>query len=175
MTELVIGCGNKRDKLLIAEGSGEKFSNPTFLDIDESCNPDVVWNLNDRPLPFKDNSFDEIHAYQVLEHVGRQGDFIGFFEEWDEYWRILKPNGLILATVPTHDCYWTWGDPGHSRVINEGTLTFLDRGLYSEVGSSSRTDYRSVYSGDFKAVVIKRHDESAVLVFVLKAIKPTGD
>src|SRR6185437_13256763 len=88
-TELLLGCGNRRDKLLSLPEEAE-WSNLTTLDLDPQSNPDVIWDLNSLPLPFATAQFDEIHAYEVLEHLGRQGDWRGFFAEWNEYYRILK-------------------------------------------------------------------------------------
>ena len=90
MKELVLGSGHKSRKVLSSDKDKE-YKNAVTLDINPDCNPDVVWDLNERPLPFEDKEFDEIHAYEVLEHIGTQGDYRGFFEEFEEYYRILKP------------------------------------------------------------------------------------
>ncbi len=78
--ELVIGCGNSRVRIL-NEDNDEEFQNPTFVDIDPDCKPDKIWDLETLPLPFEDNEFDEIHAYEVFEHTGQQGDYEFFFEQ----------------------------------------------------------------------------------------------
>lgn len=121
----------------------------TSLDFNGKSNPDVVYDLNllhgngwpDR-LPFEDERFSEIHAYEVLEHIGKQGDFKGFFREFCEYWRILKPAGFLIATVPRKGGDWDLDDPGHTRVITERTLGFLTRKLYEDLGETATSDYR---------------------------------
>jgi SAM-dependent methyltransferase len=165
--ELLIGCGADRRKLLAQEGDSG-WHNLTTLDFNETVNPDVVWDLNELPLPFQDEEFDEIHAYEVLEHIGRQGDFITFFRQFEEFHRILKPGGHFFASVPCWDSIHAWGDPGHTRIINAGTLAFLERKNYGTEGSPM-TDYRSVYKADFE--VVGGQEKSERFFFVLKAIK----
>jgi hypothetical protein len=63
--ELLIGCGTNRDKRMGVAGQGE-WSGLVTLDIEPSLNPDVVWDLNDLPLPFEAGAFDEIHAYEQV-------------------------------------------------------------------------------------------------------------
>ena len=49
-----------------------------------------------RFLPFKDNSFEEIRAIHVLEHIPR----CGHDSFYDEIYRVLKPDGLFYVEVP---------------------------------------------------------------------------
>jgi SAM-dependent methyltransferase len=143
----------------------------TTLDIEPSHKTDVVWDLNDCPWPFYDDTFDEVHAYEVLEHLGQQGDAKSFFAHFGEIYRILKPLGFLGGSVPQWDDMWAWGDPSHRRVINEGSFTYLDRTKYAEqVGKTTMTDFRSIWHGDFTAEGLQR--ESGRLFFLLKAHKP---
>ena len=153
--ELLIGCGNKREKHLTWPEVPPVWQNLTTLDIDLDCKADVIHDLNVLPYPFEDESFDEIHAYEVLEHCGRQGDWRFFFAQFAEFHRILKPGGWFAATVPMWDSPWAWGDPGHTRVITKGSLAFLDRRGYEQVGSTSMTDYRSVWPYSFETAAGK--------------------
>ena len=118
--QLLIGCGSRRVNL-----TGRVWEELVTLDINPAHDPDVLHDLTVLPLPFRDDEFDEIHAYEILEHTGQQGDYRFFFAQFQEFWRILKPDGLFIATVPHWQGLWAWGDPGHTRVINEGTLVFL--------------------------------------------------
>lgn len=168
--ELLIGCGNDRRKKIKGEKLAEEWTELVTLDWDASCKPDVVHDLNITPYPFADNTFDEIHAYEVLEHVGRQGDFRFFFRQFEEFWRILKPGGYFVATVPLWDSKWAWGDPGHTRVINDGSLVFLSQKEYElQVGKTAMTDYRHCYKADFEIMATVEQNE--MFGFVLKAIK----
>ena len=170
--ELLIGAGTNHDKRVTLPGEGiEKgWTDLTTLDMDETLQPDVVWNLEDLPYPFEDNLFDEIHAYEVLEHTGAQGDFRFFFKQFTEFWRILKPGGHFCATVPMWNSPWAWADPGHRRIISADTLVFLSQDEYKvQVGKTAMADYRYWWKGDFK--LIAKSEEQGVLGFVIQAIK----
>lgn len=167
--ELLIGCGHRRQKI-VRTPAGPDWLSLTTLDFNPDVKPDIVHDLRVRPLPFEPNSFDEIHAYEVLEHFGSQGDFLELFADFSEYWRLLKPNGFFCGTVPAEGTKSQWGDPGHCRTINEMTLAFLSQKAYAEVGKSPMTDYRWIYKVDFEPVFVQVQQES--LCFVLRAIKP---
>lgn len=168
--ELLIGCGNNRSKKVRHGDLSEDWKNLTTLDIDPDSKPDVLHDLNVLPYPFGDNEFDEIHAYDTLEHFGRQGDWRGFFAQFSEFYRILKPDGVLIATVPMWDSPWAWGDPGHTRVITRGSVLFLDQKFYEdEVGKTNLTDYRHVYQGCLRLVAENEMEHQ--YGFILQAIK----
>lgn len=171
MAELLIGCGGKREKRLSRVGF-EKWSDLTTLDINVAHDPDIVHNLERLPYPFSDDAFDEVHAYEVLEHTGRQGDWRFFFAQFSELWRILEPGGHLFATCPSQRSSWAWGDPGHTRIVSPQSLVFLCQPQYTaQVGVTPMTDYRDVYSADFD--VVHSADEGSAFSFVLQAVKPS--
>jgi hypothetical protein len=117
-----------------------------------------------------DDSFDEIHAYEVLEHIGAQGDYKAFFAQFTEFHRILKPGGLFFATCPSFVSMWAWGDPSHTRVLTSGTLSFLSQAEYAkQVGVTPMSDFRYLYKADFVPRFV--HEDQESLRFVLEAIK----
>lgn len=176
--ELLIGCGNKRVKEISITDSLE-FQNVTTLDIDPTTNPDIEHDLNVLPYPFEDNTFDEIHAYEVLEHTGQQGDWRWFFAQWSEFYRILKPDGQFYGTSPIWNSMWAWGDPGHSRVIQPESLIFLDQDQYArQIGTTPMTDYRHVWKGDFLplgmgVMAVPEGQRPVRWYYALKAVKPS--
>lgn len=160
--QLLLGCGKNKKKRVTYKDSNFEWDNVITLDYDERCNPDVLWDLRYLPLPFQDGEFDEIHAYEVLEHVGKQGDFKLFFAQFTEFHRILKPGGRMFITVPRSDGIWAWGDPGHTRVLNEGTFAFLDQDMYNE--NDTMTDYRDIYSCSFKCLLATKDKDTLVII-----------
>jgi len=167
--ELLIGCGSNHTKRLSADGT-KVWSNLTTLDYNDDHNPDVCWNLFHFPLPFGDGEFDEIHAYEVLEHLGRQGDYQLFFAQFSEFWRLLKPNGHFLATCPSRNSVWAYGDPSHTRIMQLEQLVFLSQREYKEqVGKTPMSDFRNIYKADFETVF--QEDDGETIRFVLQAIK----
>lgn len=166
--ELLLGCGSSRIKKLHQQGRPD-WAGLVAIDIEARHNPDVVHDIN-LPLPFDADSADEIHAYEVLEHCGSQGDYKFFFNQWSDFWRVLKPNGVFLGTVPRPTSVWAWGDPSHTRVIPKESFIFLSQPNYAQVGKTAMSDFRSIYKADFD--VIHLHEHADVLEFALRAIKP---
>lgn len=186
--ELLLGCGNSREKRVIPGELGEfnpqlrEWQNLTTLDIDPDCEPDIVFDLcrlewqgiprdRHRTEEMPPNTFNEIHAYEVLEHVGEQGHYKLFFAQFREFWRVLKPDGYFCATVPDYRSVWAWGDPSHTRVINMGTLVFLSKAQYAQqVGKTAMSDFRSIM-GDMDFSIIRARVTGEQMEFVLRAIK----
>lgn len=176
MRALLIGCGGKRDRRILVDGI-EEWDELVTLDRNPAHKPDHVHDLEVLPYPFDDGEFDEIHAYEVLEHTGQQGDAGFFFSQFEEFWRILKPGGALAASVPHWASRWAWGDPSHKRVITEGTLVFLDQEEYEkQVGETPMTDFRDIYKADFKTdmVAVRQVEKDAYFFFVLRARKGNG-
>lgn len=169
--ELLIGCGQRREKLMHYKGH-EQWEGLVTLDMNPDHKPDVFWDLYSIPLPFEEDQFDEIHAYEVLEHTGAQGNYGFFFRQWSDFWRILKPGGRFFATCPSYKSVWAWGDPSHTRVLQAAQLSFLSQAVYSaEVGKTPMSDFRHIYKADFNLVGCMEDNET--LRFVLQAVKPS--
>ena len=169
MKQLLLGCGVDRTKRLMAEGDDKEWSELTTLDYDPDVKPDVEWDLNKIPWPFEGDTFDEVHAYEVLEHFGQQGDWRAFFMHFGEIWRILKPGGKLYATVPMWDSPWAWGDPGHTRIITKDSLIFLDQRNYERTSDTPMTDYRGIWKANFEPLAIQETEHR--FGFVLRAVK----
>lgn len=167
--ELLIGCGSSTIKKITVTGH-ENFNKLTRLDNNSDHNPDIVWDLRQHPLPFENDTFDEIHAYEVLEHLAQQGDYKFFFAEFSEYWRILKNKGLFFLSVPDRNSVWAWGDPSHTRIIQAENFVYLDQDEYTrQVGVTAISDFRYIYKADFKRVFSEVKD--GTLSVVLQAYK----
>lgn len=169
MRELLIGCGHSRVKRIHLTGE-EAWGDLTTLDSNPACKPDVLWDLNNIPLPFTFDTFDRISAFEVLEHCGKQGDWKFFFDQFADLYRIIKPGGFLLATCPHHGSPWAWSDPSHTRIIALESLVFLDQDAYEQVGKTAMSDFRDYYKANWKLVSDHLY-ENGVQCFILQAIK----
>ncbi len=151
MKELLLGCGKNRGKQFTLNGHST-WDDLVTLDCEQSHHPDVLWDLDSLPYPFHDAEFDEIHAYEVLEHCGRQGDWRFFFGQWSEFHRILKDGGYFVGTVPLPESIWAWGDPSHTRIIPLVQLEFLSQKHYDGVGETTSSDFRAHWKGNFDLI-----------------------
>jgi SAM-dependent methyltransferase len=59
-----------------------------------------VLQLTDATLPFEPGTFDLVTMLDVLEHIDDDLGMLG------EVFRVLKPDGLLLATVPAYRFLW---------------------------------------------------------------------
>jgi SAM-dependent methyltransferase len=170
MRELLIGCGNSRVKKLTFDATLE-WDELVTIDHDPNCGADIVHDLDVTPWPVDADQFDACHAYEVLEHLGQQGDFKAFFRHFGEIYRVLKDGGILFATVPAWDDVWAWADPSHTRVIAPETLVFLDQTEYvKQVGITPMTDFRWLWKGDFELAACERKGGHHWIA--LKAHKP---
>lgn len=83
-------------------GAGHKHM-PGFVNVDLAGNwstiePDIAADIT-QPLPFPDDSADEIHSYHCVEHFWRW-KIQGILREWR---RVLKPGGLMVLECPCLD------------------------------------------------------------------------
>lgn len=164
--QILLGCGNSRVRKL---GEGD-WSNLVTLDLNPSCGADVIHDMESLPLPFADNSADEIHAYEVLEHQSRQGDWRFFFDQFSDFWRVLKHGGKLYLTVPSPLGPWALGDPGHCRIIHPYMIYFLSQSAYGQIDQGSpMTDYRWYYHADFNIVHLQTTEFFTEII--LEAVK----
>ena len=104
---LNIGCGNK----LVAEAIN--------VDLTPATSPDVVHDLNCLPWPFPDNQFDEVLAYDVIEHLDNT---VAIFEEIH---RVCCPGAIVRITVPHFSCSNAYSDPTHRRYFGRFSFDYM--------------------------------------------------
>lgn len=171
--ELLLGCGHSRIKKVFSmyNDISNNWHNLLTVDSNPECKPEYVFDLNlnrwNDKLPA--DYFDEVHAYEVLEHLGHQGDINSFFSTFYNIWRILVSGGFLCATTPSRYSKWLWGDPGHTRSIQPEHLVFLDQENYKQCGVTTMSDYRNIWKGNFKT--ISSTDDRETHTFILQAIK----
>lgn len=81
---------------------------------------DIVHNLEIFPYPFEDDTFEEIIAINVLEHLP---DTIKVMEE---LWRISRNGAKVVIRIPYWNSIDFVTDPTHKKLFNEYTFEFFD-------------------------------------------------
>ena len=109
----------KSEKLNLGSGNNIKadFIN---LDFKQDTGVDKVHNLNNYPWPFESESFKEIEAKNVLEHLDN------FILAMEEIYRISSPGGLVKISVPYWNSSFAYIDPTHKKGFHELTFSFFD-------------------------------------------------
>lgn len=174
---LLLGAGHSRQKMITHAWSPE----PDFSACDlviHDIDPGVTeatrrFDLNQFPYLLGDEEFDEIHAYEVLEHTGRQGDAGFFFGQFRELWRALKPNGLLMLSVPIWNSDVAWGVPDHCRVLPPCVFGFLSPEYERRFGHvPGAGDYSRWRKGlDLRVIDQAEHRGSSRYFVLLQAVK----
>ncbi len=127
MTVLNLGCGMRR-----LTWENKKFPEGTIhIDRCADAKPDRIWNLDCGLPPEFVNNVDEIHAYHIVEHIGKMGETDMWFAFWAACWNALKPYGKMFVVCPHYLDESAMGDPGHTRLISPQSFIFLDRRTYA--------------------------------------------
>jgi len=120
MRILDVGCGVNK--------------HPGSIGIDRNPNTraNVLCDLDRPHYPFRDDSFDEVRAVHVVEHVS---DVIRFMEELH---RLARPGGRIHVVTPHYTDFSSFCDPTHRWHLNSFSFRYFgDKhggfGYYSSV------------------------------------------
>ena len=91
-------------------------------------------NLALQPIPYPDDYFDSVSAYDFIEHVPRvlpTADGLGtrfpFVVLMNEIWRVLAPGGLFYASTPAYPHAAAFQDPTHVNIITIETHKYFTR------------------------------------------------
>ena len=94
----------------------------------------LVCDLGHLPWPFADNSFDQIVAKAVFEHLP-----FTLLEAMNESWRVIRPGGVIEIKLPYWNAEVSYNDPTHRWVFGLGIFDQFDP-------ATVRGDYYGFYT-----------------------------
>ena len=110
-----------------------------------------VANVALEPIPWADNSFASVSAFDFFEHVPRvlagadgRTTLFPFVRLMDEVWRVLADGGKLWALTPAFPNEESFRDPTHVNIITERTHEYFcgDKPLARMYG----------FAGSFRAV-----------------------
>lgn len=123
-----------------------KYESPNVTNVDayDVCNPNVTWNLEKTPLPFKDESYDLILANHIFEHLHN------WWNCFEECARLLKSNGQIVVYVPSFGGDSGQGYRDHVSVINNFSFfgingTIPDTNAWAETNKISAVNRLALF------------------------------
>jgi len=127
MNALDLGCGpNPRNPFAADLVYG--------VDLQDYGNPLIkVADLAIQPLPFEDNSFEYVTAYDFLEHIPRQlyitdpkkngvVRLYPFVMLMSEIWRVMKLGGTFMSSTPAFPHAAAFQDPTHVNIVTPDTF-----------------------------------------------------
>lgn len=89
-------------------------------------------NLSFEPIPFGDDAFASVSAFDFIEHIPRvlngplpHSTIFPFVRLMNEVWRVLAPGGLFYALTPCYPGLEAFTDPTHVNVITEHTHRYF--------------------------------------------------
>jgi len=104
--KLNLGCGNDIKK--------------DYINLDKYPldGVDIIHDIEQIPLPFDDDTFEQILCNDILEHVDYPRLII-------ELYRILKKEGILEIRVPHFTARSNYVDPTHKKLFSYRTLDFF--------------------------------------------------
>lgn len=128
MKKLHLGCGNDYMEGYVNLDTSRNVKADVYFDL-ESC------GLN-HMLPFEDDTFEEIQANHLLEHI------TNILPLMQELYRIAKPDCVFFIRVPYGATRSAFDDPTHIRYLYPTSFMYFGQPAYW------RADYN--YLGDWR-------------------------
>lgn len=149
-----------------------------YVNLDRAPLPgvDVVHDLEQFPLPFDDDTFDEIIGIDLIEHVT---DALGLMEELH---RIATPGAICTFALPYGSSDDAWEDPTHVRPYFIGSWMYFAQPTYYRADYGYRGDWQidtitldvkvDGTAEEVQAMVMSMRNVVARQVVELRAVKP---
>jgi len=158
---LDLGCGLKPRNPCNAD---ELFG----IDIRPNENQDIkVADLAIEAIPFPDDHFDYVSAYDFIEHIPRviynPNRRFSFIELMNEIYRVLKMSGTFASFTPAFPKEAAFVDPTHVNIITENTFP-----LYFDNKNRWGKDYGFI--GSFEIIDQKWHPNNSHLQTIMKKV-----
>lgn len=129
---LNLGCGKN------------KIEGYVNIDVEEACEPDLVHDFLKAPLPYEDNSVDEILLFHTIEHINKRLHIVLLME----FWRVLRPNGTIIISFPEFSrCIDNW------KTNKSGMREFWEATIFG----------RQLYPSDFHVCAMDSREFSSLM------------
>ncbi len=96
-----------------------KYPGAIGIDRNPATHADVLCDLDHIPYPFADNSFDQLRAIHVIEHVS---DVIRSMEEFH---RLVRPGGRVRIETPHYTDFSSFCDPTHRWHLNSFSFRYF--------------------------------------------------
>ena len=159
-------------------GCGQAPKNP--FNMEEVHGIDIRQDLDARirsadlavePIPYGDEFFDAVTAFDFIEHVPRivyaPARRFCFVELMNEIHRVLKPGGVFLSHTPAFPSAPAFRDPTHVNIITEETfpLYFDDRNRLAAMYG---------FRGHFRIVKQRWHANRVHLVTIMRKAAPAA-
>ena len=104
---LDVGCGPS------------KYPGSIGVDVNRDTAADVICDLDRGRLPFRDNSFDEVRAVHLIEHVENA------IATMEELHRVARAGGTIFVVTPHYTDVSSYTDPTHRRHLSTESFHYF--------------------------------------------------
>lgn len=169
--QLDIGCGSTPRKL-------ENIDTCFGVDINPPHNKDILYaDLTLDTLPFGDDLFDVVTAYDFMEHIPPIIHLYNFetkknytkhcmIDLFNEIYRVLKHNGIFHMESPCYPSRECFQDPQHVYVWTEESINYFSGDYYG---------FHDHYKHKSRFKKIKNKVENGRLIVDIRAIKNLED
>jgi SAM-dependent methyltransferase len=96
-----------------------KYPGAIGIDRISGTRADVLCDIDAIAYPFKDNSFDQVRAVHVIEHVSN------VIRTMEEFHRVLRPGGEVYIATPHYTDFSSFCDPTHRWHLNSFSLRYF--------------------------------------------------
>jgi predicted SAM-dependent methyltransferase len=135
LKKLNLGCGSN------------KLPGYINIDVEPSCNPDIVFDFVNKKLPYGDDSIDEIVFFHCIEHINKNLHQ----RLLTDLWRVLKFGGELYISYPEFTkCYENW------KSNHRGQKKFWEATIFG----------RQAYPSDFHVCIMHTPDFEKLLTNV---------